>query len=209
LFSKLIKSIRGRDLLLSVAGSAILAFGLYNIHALSKVTEGGILGLTLWLEQTLGMSPGLWALILNALCYIFAWRELGQRFMLMSAVSGGSYSLFYLILELFPPVWPGIGEFPLLAAVAGAVFVGVGVGLCIRGGGAPGGDDALAMALSHKLKIGIQWIYLIGDISVLLLSLSYIPLRRMVWSLLTVLLSGQLVALVGGDIKSDRDPENE
>ena len=31
----------------NIAGSAILAFGLYNVHALSGVTEGGILGLSL------------------------------------------------------------------------------------------------------------------------------------------------------------------
>ncbi|MBQ9938621.1 MAG: hypothetical protein IJO96_03720, partial [Oscillospiraceae bacterium] len=29
-------------------GSAILSFGLYNVHELSGVTEGGILGLTLF-----------------------------------------------------------------------------------------------------------------------------------------------------------------
>ena len=32
--------------LLALLGSAILAFGLYNIHAVSHVTEGGVLGLS-------------------------------------------------------------------------------------------------------------------------------------------------------------------
>ena len=35
----------------NLLGSAILAFGLYNVHALSGVTEGGILGLTLLLHH--------------------------------------------------------------------------------------------------------------------------------------------------------------
>ena len=43
----------------------------------------------------------------------------------------------------------GIGQIadkPLLAAVVGALFVGIGAGVCVRIGGAPGGDDALENA---------------------------------------------------------------
>ena len=42
---------------------------------------------------------------------------------------------------------------------------------------------------------------LAGDLVVLGLSLSYIPLRRIVWSLLTVIISGQVVSLVAGKIE--------
>ena len=36
---------------LALAGSAILAFGLYNVHSFSNVTEGGVLGMTLLLVE--------------------------------------------------------------------------------------------------------------------------------------------------------------
>ena len=85
---------------------------------------------------------------------------------------------------------------PLLAAILGAMFIGIGAGLCVRAGGATTGDDALAMSLSHILKVPIQWIYLITDLSVLLLSLTYIPFRRIAYSLLTVILSGQLIGFL-------------
>ena len=77
-----------------------------------------------------------------------------------------------------------------------AVFVGVGAGLCFRVGGAPGGDDALAMSVSRCLHIRIAWAYLFFDLIVLALSLSYIPLNRIAYSLLTVALSGQIVGLM-------------
>ena len=38
-------------------GAAILAFGLYNVHSQSHITEGGVLGMTLLLEHWLGVSP--------------------------------------------------------------------------------------------------------------------------------------------------------
>ena len=52
------------------------------------------------------------------------------------------------------------------------------------------------MSLSHVTHIKIQWIYLLSDFAVLVLSLSYIPLNRMVYSILTVLLSGQIIGFV-------------
>jgi uncharacterized membrane-anchored protein YitT (DUF2179 family) len=85
---------------------------------------------------------------------------------------------------------------PLLAALIGAVFVGVGVGLAVRAGGAPTGDDALAMSLSKIFKIKIEWVYLTTDLLVLALSLTYIPLRNIIYSLLTVVISGRLVGLI-------------
>ena len=84
----------------------------------------------------------------------------------------------------------------LLAAVLGALFVGCGVGLSVRAGGAPGGDDALAMSISKLTRWDIQWAYLISDLVVLALSATYIDLSRLGCSLLTVILSGQIIGLV-------------
>lgn len=111
--------------IITFLSSAFLAFGLYNVHSLSGVTEGGV-----------------------------------------------------------------------LAAFLGAIFVGLGAGICVRIGGAPGGDDALAMSISHITGWKIQWVYLLSDMIVLGLSLSYIPVRRIGYSVATVLLSGQLIGVV-------------
>ena len=77
-----------------------------------------------------------------------------------------------------------------------SVFVGVGAGVCVRAGGAPGGDDALAMSVSHVTGWGVERVYLLSDLVVLLLSLTYIPARRIGFSLLTVILSGQIIGLI-------------
>ena len=100
------------------------------------------------------------------------------------------------MVEQFPPLWPELYAMPLWAAVLGAIFVGVGAGLSVWAGGASGGDDALAMALSHLTHRPIEQIYLITDLVVLGLSLTYIPLSRIAYSLLTVVLSGQIVGLI-------------
>lgn len=177
-------------------GSAVQAFGLYNIHAVSGVTEGGILGLTLLLWQWFEVSPALSSLVINGLCYLFGFFVLGRGFILYSAISGIGFSIIYRVLEIWPPIYPGIADMPFAAAVLGALFIGVGVGLCVRVGAAPGGDDALAMSVNKLTGMKLSWFYLISDIIVLGLSLSYIPLSRIMWSLLTVVLSGQIIDII-------------
>jgi len=186
----------GTRLLWNLLGSGILAFGIYNIHSLSGITEGGAIGLTLLLQHWFSLSPAVTNAVITAICYFIGWKTFGRDFLLCSAAAVGGFSLFYALFSLFPPLFPSIGEYPLLAAVAGACFVGAGVGICVRWGGAPTGDDALAMSISRRTGISIQWVYLISDLTVLLLSLSYIPLSRILWSLLTVCLSGQMIGLI-------------
>ncbi len=177
-------------------GSAILAFGMYNIHSISELTEGGILGLTLFIAHIANISPAITGFILTALCYISGWRILGNKFLFYSIIASVGFSAFYAVFELFPPVYPKIADYPLAASIFGAVFVGVGVGISVRAGGAPTGDDALAMGLSSKLSLDIKWIYLVSDLSVLALSLTYIPLHKIVFSLITVVLSGQIISYI-------------
>lgn len=181
---------------LALLGSFILAFGLYNIHSLSGVTEGGALGLTLLLDYWLGISPAVSSAVINIICYAVGIKTFGKEFIAYSLISTLGFSLTYKICEFFPPVYPDIANYPLIAALLGAVFVGVGVGLCVRVGGAPTGDDALAMSLSKLFKTKIEWIYLVSDLAILLLSLTYIPITKIIYSLITVTLSSKLVGLV-------------
>ena len=192
----LFRNITCRSCLIALLGSAIQAFGLYHVHSCSGVTEGGVLGLTLLLQHWFEISPAVSGAIMNLICYAIGWRLLGSQFIFYSLVSTAGFCGAYRICEQFPLLWPQLYNMPFVAAVAGALFIGIGVGLCVRIGGAPGGDDALAMSISHVTGLGIEKIYLVSDLLVLGMSVSYIPLRRIGFSLLTVVLSGQIIVIV-------------
>ncbi len=182
--------------LLLLLGALIQAFGICNIHVYSVITEGGVLGMTLLLHHFLGLSPAISSVILNACCYLYGIHRLGKTFLIRSCIASLSYALFYALLEPFAPMFPSILVSPLLCALLGALSIGIGAGLCVLAGGATCGDDALAMGLSHALSCDIRLIYLVSDGLVLLLTLTYVPFREIFYSLLTVLLSGQIIGIM-------------
>ena len=92
--------------------SALQAFGMYNIHALSGVTEGGVFGLILLLHHWAGLSPAISSFVLNAGCYALGWKTLGREFIGYSLAAACGYSVGYGICEQFPPLWPQIAQMP-------------------------------------------------------------------------------------------------
>lgn len=183
-------------LFLCIAGGAVLSFGLFNVHSHCNITEGGILGLTLLLEHWLGISPGISGAVLNVLCYAFGIKVLGKSFIFYSLVSAVSFSGFYTLWELAGPFFSGLEKNMLLACLVGAVFVGIGAGLCVRAGGAPCGDDAFAMTMARLSGNNIRIFYLISDLAVLIFSASYLPLEGIVFSLVSVVLSGWIIGFI-------------
>ena len=182
--------------LTAVLGAFILAFGLYNVHSRCDVTEGGVLGMTLLLHHWFAISPGISSFVLDATSYIVGFRFLGKGFLRFSLVSSCAFSLSYNLLERFPPLLPDLSGLPLAAAVVGGLFVGVGVGIVVRQGGACGGDDALAMTISKVFGLPISRAYLFTDLVVLGLSLSYIAPLRIFYSLITVTISSFLIGRI-------------
>lgn len=174
-------------------GAAICSFGIHNIHQQVGITEGGVIGMMLLIEHWLGLSPAIITPVLDISCYLLAFKYLGGQFIKVSIVSTCSVSLFYKVWEQFPPMLPDLSSYPLVAAVLGGVFVGVGVGIIVRQGGSSGGDDALALTISRLTHWRLSRAYMFTDYVVLGLSLTYIPLSRLVFSVITVTISSFLI----------------
>ncbi len=193
LTKKLLEGLTLKKVLLIILGAAVCSFGIHNIHQRTAITEGGVIGMMLLIDRWLGLPPAVITPVLDITCYVLAFRYLGGQFIKISVISTLSVSLFYDFWEMFPPMLTDLSAYPLAAAVLGGVFVGVGVGLIVRQGGSSGGDDALALTISHVTHWRLSRAYLFTDLVVLVLSLSYIPLQRIFFSLITVTLSSFLI----------------
>ncbi len=187
-----------RRFLFILLGTAICSFGIYNVHDQSGITEGGALGLVLLLNHWLSIPSSLATPIIDIVCYALAFRALGRKFLEVSALSTLSMAVCFKIWEQFPPLLPSFADRLLIAAVLGAVFIGVGVGIVVRNGGSCGGDDAMALFIRKVTGWRLSRAYLISDLTVLALSLTYIPFEKILYSLITVTLSSYILEAVQG-----------
>ena len=174
-------------------GAAILSFGIHNIHQRTAITEGGIIGLVLLINHWLGVPASIASPLLDAASYALAFKFLGWDFLLSAGIASVSLAGFYRLWECLPPMLPDLTPYPLAAAPPGRPFVGLGVGLIVRQGGSSGGDDALALVIHKLTGWKLSRAYLFTDLTVLLASLSYIPVRRIAFSLVTVTVSSLLI----------------
>lgn len=193
IYKKLMDGLTFKKILLIFLGAMICTFGIHNIHQRTNITEGGVIGLMLLVEHWLKISPAYITSVLDIICYLLAFKFLGGNFIKISIISTVFVSGFYKIWELFPPMLPDLSAHPLIASALGGIFVGAGVGLIVRQGGSSGGDDALALTISHISHWKLSRSYLFTDVAVLLLSLTYIPVMRIVFSLITVTISSYLI----------------
>ena len=179
--------------LIFIIGSCILAFGLYNIHTQSGITEGGLLGLSLLTYHWFSISPSFVIGVISILLFLLGLKEFGKKYFFTSAISTLIFSIVYRLFETQGYLLPNLSTKPITAAILGGLFVGIGCGLLVCAGGASGGDDILATIVSKKAKITLPKAYFIMDVLILLISLSYLPWYKVLCSLLTVTISSTII----------------
>ncbi len=182
-----------RELLSISLGAFIMAFTLVNVHVPARITEGGVLGLSLIGYRVFNINPSIVNPILDISFILLGFSFFGRTFLKKTAVASIIFALFLRVMSDFGPILPNLYDFPILAAVVGGIGIGLGCGLVISQGGACGGDDSLALIISKKTGMNVCYSYLISDLVVLVLSLVYIPFSRIIFSLITTTVSSILV----------------
>lgn len=184
-----------KHIILILLGSLILSFGIYNLNYQNNITEGGILGVLLLLKNLFDIEPSVANLIIDTSLLIIAYKFFGKQFLIHSIIATLSFSIFYGIFESIGPLIPVL-QSKFIVTILSGLFVGVGVGIIVRNGAAAGGDDALAMVISKVTSMTIGNVYMVGDIAVLILSLTYLSVYDIFWSLIAVNISGRTIDFI-------------
>lgn len=190
------KNIVLKDIIIIIIGSMIVAFALCNIHSKMFVSEGGQLGVELLLYNWFNISPSISSFIIDATLYLLGFFILGKKFFINAIVGTSSYSIFYYIFE-HNPVNLNLPNNMLLIAILGGILVGIGCGLVVRKNGACGGDDSLALMIKKITKMPLFMCYFSMDILIIIISLTYIPFNKIIYSFITAFISSLLIEIVG------------
>ncbi|WP_240260165.1 YitT family protein [Clostridium perfringens] len=203
-----------RSVLLIALGSSILAFGSYNFNYQNNVTEGGVLGLLLLVKNVFDISPSITNLIIDFSLFAIGSKFFGKKFLACSIFATFCFSVSYRFWESIGFLTPNFTNNMLVASVLAGIGVGVGAGIVLRGGGASGGDDVIALLGNKFTPLKVQHVYMLTDAIVLLMSLVYLDFKQIFFSIIAVCISGKLISVIyeykndGIDTK-DEDKEAE
>lgn len=125
-------------------GAIITAVGLQFFLLPNHLLDGGVTGLSIIAAHVFGIPLGLFLIIFNIPFVYLGYKKFGKEFAILSTI--GIIALALLTLVHLPQ---GFTDVPILAAVFGGIFVGVGVGTVIRYGGIIDGADTIAVLIDR------------------------------------------------------------
>ncbi len=132
------------QVVLVMLGSAVTALGLQFFLLPNHLLDGGVTGLSIIASVTTGWPVGVFLLLLNAPFVMYGYKKFGRVFAALSVVG-----IVTLALLTMSHVHEGFTDVPILAAVFGGLFVGVGIGVVLRYGGIIDGADTIAVLIDR------------------------------------------------------------
>ncbi|MDD4571129.1 MAG: YitT family protein, partial [Clostridia bacterium] len=182
-------------------GNTVITLGFTTFISPNEFLAAGVYGLAGIFVHYLPQFSFALALFLFSLPPLF-WglKELDKFFVLMTAASVG---LQTLLLTLFTGVFSYTNDV-LLACLAGGVLSGIGSGIILRGGGASGGMDLLAMILRRKYGISVGTTSMAINITIVALGSLIFGFERGLYTMVVMFVAGKTMNLVVEGISRKR-----
>lgn len=183
-----------------VFGAAVYAFGLHYFIVPNQLMEGGITGIALLLNYAFGLRPSVMTLAINLPLFIIGYRMLGKVGMAYTVLGTVSLSASLWVMETaIGQGWitPFHSEQDLLlAALYAGVTLGAGLGIVFRFGGTTGGVDIVARIFNKVGGWSMGQVILAIDAVILLTSLIYLPKEKILYTLVSVFISTQVIDFI-------------
>lgn len=176
----LIKNIR--DAIFILIGVFSAAFGLEGFLLKNHFIDGGATGVSLLLSGITGWSLSIIIVLVNLPFIIMGNNHLGKIFAIKTCLA---IMALALVLYLFD--FPIVTNDKLLVAVFGGFFLGVGVGLSVRGGAVIDGTEVLAIYLSRKLGATIGDVVFIINVLIFSAAAYLLSIETALYSMITYL----------------------
>ncbi|MCB9080184.1 MAG: YitT family protein [Lewinellaceae bacterium] len=180
-----------RDYLLIGVGALAASFGLLGFLLPNDFIDGGVTGISLLVEVVSGWPLSLLLVIINLPFILLGNRTIGREFMIRSITGIVLLAILVHVLQI-----PLITEDKLLIAVFGGFFLGLGIGLAIRGGAVLDGTEVLAIFISRKTSLTIGDIILFFNIIIFSVAAYILTVETALYAILTYLTASKTVDFV-------------
>ena len=173
-------------------GAAIAAFAIEEFLVPCTILDGGIVGVSIMINNLTKIRLSLLTLVLNIPFLIVGMKVLGKKFLLKAGFSMAAFSLF---LELFAPMQDATDEY-LLAVCFGGMLLGIGVGLVIYFGGCLDGTETVAILINRKFNFPVGRSVLIFNIVIYMTAGFLFGFDRAMYSLLTYYITSKVLDFI-------------
>ncbi len=197
------------DVFLVILGTFLMGFSFnvfLNSHRISPSGFSGICAIisnVLMEKYAINVPASIMYLGINAVMFIFAFKNMGLKFSINTAIGIAFYSLFIQVCKFNI----GLADNDLiLCAIYGGLLSGIGLGLVFKGHGSTGGSDMLANLLSKRYRfLTVGNIVLIVDALVVALSfVAYNNLNCALYSLIAIYIMTKMSDVIVSGMQSVR-----
>ena len=179
------------DVLYATAGILFCGFALKGFLVPNSFFDGGITGISLLLHELYHWPISVVIVLANLPLIIMAGFQVNRGFALKTflAIIG-----LALCLQFIP--YPQITSDKLLVSIFGGVFMGIGIGLAMRGGYALDGVEVLALYTGKRVSFTISEIILGINIVIFLVAAVELGLPTALYSILTYYSASRTISFV-------------
>lgn len=180
-----------KDVLFITLGVAAAAFGLKGFLLPNRFLDGGVMGISLLANIVSGVNLSLLVVLINLPFVAIAYTQISKKFAFKTLIAISLLAITLAIVE-----FPIITDDKLLIAVFGGFFLGVGIGLSIRGGSVIDGTEVLAIYSSRKTTLSVGDVILILNIVIFSTAAYIINIETALYAILTYLVASKTVDFV-------------
>ena len=166
-------------LILSIA-CLVQAFAVHYFTLHYQFPDLGISGLAVLSYYLFNISPSWLILICNILLLIWGRRELSDRFLILTFISVGMFSLGLSLFELLD-IKLALPEDRFMATIIAGLLKGISAGIIFNIGGSGGGLDIIAMIVRRKHGIEVGHFSILVNLFILGLSIGVVGLEAVVY----------------------------
>lgn len=185
-----------RDSFFIFLGIVSASFGLKGFLLPNSFIDGGVTGISLIISELTEIPLSILLVAINLPFIFMAFSTISKQFAIRSIIA---IMLLALTVHFIP--FPIITSDKLLIAVFGGFFLGLGIGLAIRGGSVIDGTEVLAVFISRKTAATIGDIILVFNIIIFGFAAYVFSIEIALYAILTYLAASKTVDFVVSGIE--------
>ncbi len=179
------------EVIMIVLGIFAAGFGLKGFLLPNSFIDGGVTGISLLIEEITFFPLSILLVIINFPFILLGYTAIGRGFAIKSMVS---ITVLAVVVAFVP--YPVVTADTLLVAIFGGFFLGLGIGLTMRGGAVIDGTEVLAIFLARRTGVSIGSIIMVFNVAIFAIAAYILSVEVALYAILTYFAAAKTIDFV-------------